>query len=188
MELIGEITSWTIYFVAFRHAQVFMNYYLTFMNIVFITKSRKPVIFNYIYQRKRTISNFDRGNKKLRRNGRFFDRTEWDQKIPIQAEATPKLRIGICEASVASIHKLPFLRSFLLPLSKLIFSCKQFLGSILPWYLCLKICGKLHIPKKIMQKGTPKISFQGVFLPKVVLSQKRSFQLKSIISNHFAEN
>ena len=52
------------------------------------------------------IFNFDRGNKKLRRNGRFFDRTEWDQKIPIQAEATPKLRIVICEASEASIHKL----------------------------------------------------------------------------------
>ena len=134
-----------------------------------------------------TISNFDRGNKKLRRNGRFFDQTEWDQKIPIQAEATPKLRIGICEASVASIHKLPFLRSFLLPLSKLIFSCKQSLGSILPWYLCLKICGKLHIPKKIMQKGTPKISFQGVFLPKLLLSQKRSFQLKWVIFSYVAE-
>ena len=111
------------------------------------------------------ISNFDRGNKKLRRNGRFFDRTEWDQKIPIQAEATPKLRIGICEASVASIHKLPFLRSFLLPLSKLIFSCKQSLGSILPWYLFLKICGKLHIPKKWCKKEPPRFPFKVFFYP-----------------------
>ena len=113
--------------------------------------------------------------------GKIFlmsEQRERIRKIPIQAEATPKLRIGICEASVASIHKLPFLRSFLLPLSKLIFSCKQSLGSILPWYLCLKNCGMLTTFKKPIQKGTPKNSFQGVFLPKVLLTQKRSFQLK----------
>ena len=38
-----------------------------------------------------------------------------------------------------------------------------------------------------MQNGTPKVSFQGIFLPKVVLSQKRSFQLKYEIHDYFAE-
>ena len=33
------------------------------------------------------------------------ERSERIGKIPILAEATPKLRIGICEASEASIHK-----------------------------------------------------------------------------------
>ena len=40
--------------------------------------------------------------------GKIFpmsERSERIGKIPIQAEATPKLGIGICEASVASIHK-----------------------------------------------------------------------------------
>ena len=134
------------------------------------------------------ISNFDRGNKKLRRNGRFFDRTEWDQKIPIQAEATPKLRIGICEASVASIHKLPFLRSFLLPLSKLIFSCKQSLGSILPWYLCLKIFGKLHIPQKNHAKRNPQDFLSRCFFTQGGLISKEIILIKMRVSfDYFAE-
>ena len=40
--------------------------------------------------------------------GKIFlmsEQRERIRKIPIQAEATPKLRIGICEASNASIHK-----------------------------------------------------------------------------------
>ena len=30
-------------------------------------------------------------DKHARTNGRFFDRTEWDQKTPILAEAKPEL-------------------------------------------------------------------------------------------------
>ena len=40
------------------------------------------------------------------------ERSERIGKIPIQAEATPKLRIGICEASVASIHKFAHTSKF----------------------------------------------------------------------------
>ena len=47
--------------------------------------------------------------------GKIFpmsERSEWIGKIPIQAEATPKLRIGICEASEASIHKFAHTSKF----------------------------------------------------------------------------
>ena len=40
------------------------------------------------------------------------ERSEWIRKIPIQAEAKPKLRIGICEASEASIHKFAHTSKF----------------------------------------------------------------------------
>ena len=40
------------------------------------------------------------------------ERSERIGKIPILAEATPKLRIGICEASEASIHKLAHTSNF----------------------------------------------------------------------------
>ena len=47
--------------------------------------------------------------------GNIFPRSEQSGqigKIPIQAEATPKLRIGICEASEASIHKFAHTSKF----------------------------------------------------------------------------
>ena len=40
------------------------------------------------------------------------ERSERIEKIPIQAEAKPKLRIGICEASEASIHKFAHTSKF----------------------------------------------------------------------------
>ena len=47
--------------------------------------------------------------------GNTFPRSEGSEqigKIPIQAEATPKLGIGICEASEASIHKFAHTSKF----------------------------------------------------------------------------
>ena len=47
--------------------------------------------------------------------GKIFlmsEQRERIRKIPIQAEATPKLGIGICEASVASIHKFAHTSKF----------------------------------------------------------------------------
>ena len=47
--------------------------------------------------------------------GKIFlmsEQRERIRKIPILAEATPKLRIGICEASEASIHKFAHTSKF----------------------------------------------------------------------------
>ena len=91
-------------------------------------------------------------------------------------------RIGICEASVASIHKLAMSPRVFIRTHK-----KYFVMRAAPeFHLALEIhvknalkivVGSLPVLplKKPIQKGTPKNSFQGVFLPKQLLSQKRSF-------------
>ena len=106
--------------------------------------------------------------------GKIFlmsEQRERIRKIPIQAEATPKLRIGICEASVASIHKLAMSPRVFIRTHK-----KYFVMRATPeFHLALEIHVKnalkivVHLPpcstpQKINPKRNLMEPFQGSFL------------------------
>ena len=103
--------------------------------------------------------------------GKIFpmsERSERIGKIPIQAEATPKLRIGICEASVASIHKLAMSPRVFIRTHKKYFVMRATpeFNLALGIYVknALKIVFLLH-PQKSQSKKEPQRSlFKGVFV------------------------
>ena len=98
------------------------------------------------------------------------ERNKLNGKTPIQAEAKLKLRIEICEASVVSIHKLAmsprvFIRThkkyFVMRATpELHFALGIHVNNALKIVVHLPSCST---PKKSVQKGTLKESFQGSF-------------------------
>ena len=111
--------------------------------------------------------------------GKIFlmsERSERIRKIPIQAEATPKLRIVMCEASVASIHKLAMSPRVFVRTHKKYFVMRATpeFNLALGIYVknALKIVFLLH-PEKSQSKKEPKRSlFKGVFVGLSVISEE----------------